>query len=221
MEIFFKINFCHSSKVYQEIDISGNSLAVQCLGLSAFTAEGLGSVPCRGTEIPQEAAWHGQKKENSHRQCLKVFCFFSNRNSAVFIVSIYRIIALRRWTNFFFFHNFLFFLAALGLCCFTGFSLVVASGGCSLVVVCGLLIVEHRLQGAEASMAVAHGLSSVAPGLQCTRSVVVLQELSCSMACGIFPDQGSKPCLLLWQANSVPLRIPGKPRSIFIKVKFS
>ena len=67
MEIFFKINFCHSSKVYQEIDISGNSLAVQCLGLSAFTAKGLGSVPCRGTEIPQEAAWHGQKKENSHR----------------------------------------------------------------------------------------------------------------------------------------------------------
>ena len=42
------------------------------------------------------------------------------------------------------------FLAVLGLCCCVGFSLVVASGGCSLVVH-GLLIVvadlvaEHRL----------------------------------------------------------------------------
>ena len=31
------------------------------------------------------------------------------------------------------------FLAVLGLCCYAGFSLVVASGGCSLVVVHGLL----------------------------------------------------------------------------------
>ena len=76
MEIFFKINFCHSSKVYQEIDISGNSLAVQCLGLSAFTAEGLGSVPCRGTEIPQEAAWHGQKKRKFTSLVSEGFLFF-------------------------------------------------------------------------------------------------------------------------------------------------
>ena len=26
--------------------------------------------------------------------------------------------------------------------------------------------------------------------------------LSCSVACGIFPDQGSKPCPLYWQADS-------------------
>ena len=31
-------------------------------------------------------------------------------------------------------------LAVLGLCCCTGFSLVVASGGCSVVVMCRLLI---------------------------------------------------------------------------------
>ena len=47
-------------------------------------------------------------------------------------------------------------LAVLGLSCCVGFSLVVTSGGYSLVAVCGLLIavaslvVEHRLQ--------AHGL---------------------------------------------------------------
>ena len=29
--------------------------------------------------------------------------------------------------------------------------------------------------------------------------------LSCSMACGIFLDQGSNPCLLHWQADSLPL----------------
>ena len=43
-------------------------------------------------------------------------------------------------------------LAVLGLSCCVGFSLVVASGGYSLLAVCGLLIavaslvVEHRLQ---------------------------------------------------------------------------
>ena len=39
---------------------SGNSLVVQWLGLCAFTAEGLGSIPDRGTKIPQ-AAWCSQK----------------------------------------------------------------------------------------------------------------------------------------------------------------
>ena len=41
-----------------------NSLAVQRLGLHALTAEGPGSIPGRGTKIPQ-AAWHGQKKKNT------------------------------------------------------------------------------------------------------------------------------------------------------------
>ena len=33
------------------------------LGLHAFTAEGVGSIPVRGNEIPQ-AAWHKIKKSN-------------------------------------------------------------------------------------------------------------------------------------------------------------
>ena len=33
----------------------GNSLAVQWLGLCTFTAEGTGSIPGRGTKIPQAA----------------------------------------------------------------------------------------------------------------------------------------------------------------------
>ena len=35
--------------------------------------------------------------------------------------------------------------------------------------------------------------------------------LSCSAACGIFPDQGSNPCPLHWQADSYPLRHQGSP----------
>ena len=33
--------------------------------------------------------------------------------------------------------------------------------------------------------------------------------LSCSTAHGIFPDQGSNPCLLHWQVNSLPLSSQG------------
>ena len=33
-------------------------------------------------------------------------------------------------------------------------------------------------------------------------SVVVMHRLSCSVACRIFPDQGSNPCPLYWQADS-------------------
>ena len=35
--------------------------------------------------------------------------------------------------------------------------------------------------------------------------------LSCSMACGSFPDQGSNPCPLHWQVDSQPLCHQGSP----------
>ena len=38
----------------------GNSLAIGWLRFCAFTAEGLGSIPSWGTNIPQ-ATWQGQK----------------------------------------------------------------------------------------------------------------------------------------------------------------
>ena len=53
-------------------------------------------------------------------------------------------------------------------------------------------VAEHRLQRRAGSVVVAHGLS-------------------CSAACGIFPDQGSNPCPLHWQADSQPLRHQGSP----------
>ena len=42
-------------------------------------------------------------------------------------------------------------------------------------------------------------------------SAVVAHRPSCSAACGIFPDQGSNPCPLHWQADSQPLRHQGSP----------
>ena len=46
-------------------------------------------------------------------------------------------------------------------------------------------------------------------------SVIVAHGPSCSAACGIFPDQGSNPCPLHWQADSQPLRHQGSPHSYF------
>ena len=73
----------------------------------------------------------------------------------------------------------------------------------------------------RASVVVAHGLQSagsvvVACGLQSAGSVVVVHGLSCSVACGIFLDQGSNPCPLHWQVDSYPLRHQGSPPSGFL-----
>ena len=69
----------------------------------------------------------------------------------------------------------------LGLSCCSGFS---------LVAVCGLLTAVTSFVAT--------------PGLESTDSIVVAQRVSCSMACGIFPYQGSNPCLLYWQVDSLP-----------------
>ena len=52
-------------------------------------------------------------------------------------------------------------------------------------------------------------------------SVVVAHGPSCSAACGIFPDQGSNPCPLHWQADSQPLRHQGSPTFLFFTSKGS
>ena len=68
-----------------------------------------------------------------------------------------------------------------------GHSLVTATGGSSLVTVRGLLIAtaslfaELRLLDMRASLV-------LAPRLQSADSVIVALRLSCSVACGMFPD---------------------------------
>ena len=54
-------------------------------------------------------------------------------------------------------------------------------------------------------------------GLRALGSRAVARRLSCSSACGIFPDQGSNPCLLHWQADSLPLSHRGSPWRHFSK----
>ena len=82
-----------------------------------------------------------------------------------------------------------------------GLSLVVASGGHSSSWCAGL------------SQSWPHLLRST--GSRRAGSVVVAHGPSCSVACGIFPDQDSKPCLLHWQAGSQPLRHQGSPQHSF------
>ena len=77
------------------------------------------------------------------------------------------------------------------------FSLIAASGGHS----------SSRCAG----LSLSRPLLLRSTGSRRTGSVVVAHGLSCSAACGIFPDQGSNPCPLHWQADSQPLRHQGSP----------
>ena len=72
-----------------------------------------------------------------------------------------------------------------------GLFLVVASGGHSSSWCVGLSL--------------SWPLSLWSTSSRCAGSVVVVHGPSCSAACGIFPDQGSNPCPLHWQADSQPL----------------
>ena len=108
------------------------------------------------------------------------------------------------------FLNVFLFLALLGLCCLTGFSLAAASGGSSLVAVPRRLIavaslVQHGLHGLWASAA-------VAPGLWSTGSVVVVPHPGLV----ILRHVGSswirdRTCVLRWQVDSLPLSPRGSP----------
>ena len=102
--------------------------------------------------------------------------------------------------SFFFFLICLFiylFLAVLGLCfCARAFSSC-GERGPLFIAVRGPLTIAASLVGST--------------GSRRASSVVVARGLSCSAACGIFPDQGSNPCPLHWQADSQQLRHQGSP----------
>ena len=112
-------------------------------------------------------------------------------------------------------------MAMLGLHCCTGFSLAVVSKGHALVAGQGLLIAvaphvaEHGLQGVREQLWHV-GSAAAVPGLYSTGSMVMVHRLSCSVACGIFPDQESSPCLLHCQVDSLPLNHQRRPGSIFM-----
>ena len=78
-----------------------------------------------------------------------------------------------------------------------GFSLVAASGGHS----------SSRCTG----LSLSRPLLLRSTGSRRAGSVIVAHGPSCSATCGIFPDQGSNPRSLHWQADSQPLRHQGSP----------
>ena len=83
-----------------------------------------------------------------------------------------------------------------------GLSLVAASGG--------------HPSSRCAGLSLLWPLSLRSTGSRRAGSVIVAHGPSCSVACGIPPDQGSNPCALHWQADSQPLRHQGSPALVFI-----
>ena len=82
-----------------------------------------------------------------------------------------------------------------------GLSLVAASGGHS----------SSRCTG----LSLSRPLLLWSTGSRRAGSVVVAHGPSCFAAFGIFPDQGSNPRALHWQADSQPLRHQGSPEKFF------
>ena len=82
--------------------------------------------------------------------------------------------------------------------------------GLSLVAVSGV-----RSSSRCAGPSLSRPLLLRSTGSRRSGSVVVAHGPSCSAACGIFPDQGSNPCPLHWQADSQPLRHQGSPNHVF------
>ena len=94
---------------------------------------------------------------------------------------------------------YLFILAIVSLFCSSQAFSIYSKWGPLFPVVVWLslrwLLLLHRLSGVRASGVVGHGLS-------------------CSSACGIFPDQGLNPCPLHWQADSYSLYLQKSPRHV-------
>ena len=118
------------------------------------------------------------------------------------------VVCVYRYYYFFLFYLFIYLFIYFWLCwvfvSVRGLSLVAASGGHSSSQCAGLSLSRPLL------------LRST--GSRRAGSVVVTHGPSCSAACGIFPDQGSNPCPLHWQADSQPLRHQGSPQIDIIKL---
>ena len=108
---------------------------------------------------------------------------------------------------YFFFLIFIYFWLCWVFVSVRGLSLVAASGGHS----------SSRCAG----LSLSRPLLLQSTGSSRAGSVVVAHGPSRSAACGIFPDQGSNPFSLHWQADSQPLRHQGSPRKRILKDRLS
>ena len=141
---------------------------------------------------------------------------------------VYTRFVFRSVPLFYYYYYFYFFVCAGSSLLRVGFSLVAMSGGYSLLQCAASslwwLLLLRSMGSRNASFSSCsmwaqqlqhtgirvHGLSYLwhvssvvaACRLQSTGSVVVAHRLSCSVACGIFLDQGSNLFPLRWQADS-------------------
>ena len=115
--------------------------------------------------------------------------------------------------HFFYFLKTYLFLAVLGLrCCAQAFS---SCGEWGL-----LSTVGHRLWGTRAQQLWFTGFSSCGSRALEHGSAVVVSRLSCSVTCGVFPDQGLNPHTMYWQVDSLPLDNQGSspPPLFYVEV---
>ena len=94
--------------------------------------------------------------------------------------------------------------------------------GCSLVAALRLLVagappVAERGLPAGGRQQLPTGSAAVAPGLPSTGSTVLVCGISCSVPCGIFPDQESNLSPLHWLADCLALSHQGSPQSALNK----
>ena len=111
--------------------------------------------------------------------------------------------ATREAPGLFIFFNFMYlFLAALGLpCCMQAPPSCGERGPLPAAVYGPPTVAEPPAPAAE------HGLQARGPQqLWHAGPAAVAHRLSCSVACGILPDQGSNLCPPRWQVDSQPLR---------------
>ena len=135
------------------------------------------------------------------------FCllqFLSLMSHIVFSVQVFHLLGSPLLLSITFLKNYLFIY--LWLCwvfvSVPGLSLVAASGGHS----------SSRCAG----LSLSRPLLLRSTGSRRAGSAIVAHRPSCSAACGIFPDQGSSPCPLHWQADSQQLRHQGSPTFLIL-----
>ena len=104
-------------------------------------------------------------------------------------------------------------MAALGLrCCARAFSSC-SEGGYSLSWCAGFSLWQPlllRSTGSRCAGFSSCGSKALERRLQNAGSAAMAHRPSCSVACGILPDQGSNLCFLHWQVDSQPLRHQGR-----------
>ena len=160
--------------------------------------------------------YHGQVDNPTWPWCmvLLMYCWIwvVNNLSRIFTSMFISDIGLQFSFLFFFLINSNFFLI------FIFYLFIFGCVGSSFLVWGLSLVVASRGHSSSrcAGLSLSRPLLLRSTGSRRASSVIVAHGPSCSAACGTFPEQGSNPCPLHWQADSQPLRHQGSPNFLFL-----